>query len=213
MSCSCSCTEDQLHPVQLSPRASLWEAPRERLCGGLLGAVRVQPWLCPAWFHCHTVWERTRQPRTVEWHPANLYRWGRRHSPDPDFSYSACSDMVRCSFSHTAEVMKVKVSLDSSHAGKEMANLVFFSFYSQTKCCYNLCLSLDVVPCGGVLTSRRGTILSPGYPEPYDNNQNCVWKVSVPEGAGIQVKPITQRFLADLCIIGLKAEQAECQVR
>jgi len=34
---------------------------------------------------------------------------------------------------------------------------------------------------------RKGTILSPGYPEPYDNNLNCVWKVSVPEGAGIQV--------------------------
>ena len=46
---------------------------------------------------------------------------------------------------------------------------------------------LSLVPCGGVLALRRGTILSPGYPEPYDNNQNCVWKVSVPEGAGIQV--------------------------
>lgn len=68
------------------------------------------------------------------------------------------------------------------------------------------------VPCGGLLTSRRGTILSPGYPEPYDNNQNCVWKVSVPEGAGIQVAPLT-RFLLDLCIIGLKAEQAGCQCR
>lgn len=44
------------------------------------------------------------------------------------------------------------------------------------------------VPCGGVLIARKGTILSPGYPEPYDNNLNCVWKVSVPEGAGIQVK-------------------------
>ncbi|MEQ2219481.1 CUB and sushi domain-containing protein 3, partial [Xenoophorus captivus] len=46
-------------------------------------------------------------------------------------------------------------------------------------------------PCGGVLTSRRGTILSPGYPEPYDNNQNCVWKVSVPEGAGIQIQVVS----------------------
>lgn len=73
-------------------------------------------------------------------------------------------------------------------------------------------LSLSV-PCGGVLTSRRGTILSPGYPEPYDNNQNCVWKVSVPEGAGIQVVPVTPCFLADLCIIGLKAEWAGCQRR
>uniref|UniRef100_A0A671WNK8 CUB and Sushi multiple domains 3 n=1 Tax=Sparus aurata TaxID=8175 RepID=A0A671WNK8_SPAAU len=52
---------------------------------------------------------------------------------------------------------------------------------------WNDTLPTCIVPCGGALTSRRGTILSPGYPEPYDNNQNCVWKVSVPEGAGIQV--------------------------
>uniref|UniRef100_G3NSP0 CUB and Sushi multiple domains 3a n=1 Tax=Gasterosteus aculeatus aculeatus TaxID=481459 RepID=G3NSP0_GASAC len=44
-----------------------------------------------------------------------------------------------------------------------------------------------VVPCGGVLTHRRGTILSPGYPELYTNYLNCAWKISVPEGAGIQV--------------------------
>ncbi|TSK20132.1 CUB and sushi domain-containing protein 3 [Bagarius yarrelli] len=45
--------------------------------------------------------------------------------------------------------------------------------------------------CTGVLTSRRGTILSPGYPEPYDNHLNCVWKVFVPEGAGIQITVVT----------------------
>lgn len=43
------------------------------------------------------------------------------------------------------------------------------------------------VPCGGNLTERRGTILSPGFPEPYLNSLNCVWKIIVPEGAGIQV--------------------------
>lgn len=44
------------------------------------------------------------------------------------------------------------------------------------------------VPCGGVLTARRGTVLSPGYPDPYDNHLNCVWKIFVPEGTGIQVR-------------------------
>ncbi|XP_050987326.1 CUB and sushi domain-containing protein 3 isoform X1 [Labeo rohita] len=48
-----------------------------------------------------------------------------------------------------------------------------------------------VVPCGGVLTTRRGTILSPGYPDPYDNHLNCVWKVFVPEGTGIQITVVT----------------------
>lgn len=47
---------------------------------------------------------------------------------------------------------------------------------------------LCLVPCGGVSTDRRGTILSPGYPEPYANYLNCAWKISVPEGAGIQVR-------------------------
>ncbi|XP_038827831.1 CUB and sushi domain-containing protein 3-like [Salvelinus namaycush] len=56
---------------------------------------------------------------------------------------------------------------------------------------WNDSLPTCVVPCGGTLTARRGTILSPGYPEPYDNNQNCVWKVSVPEGAGIQVQVVS----------------------
>lgn len=46
---------------------------------------------------------------------------------------------------------------------------------------------LSAVPCGGNLTSRTGTILSPGFPEPYLNSLNCVWKITVPEGSGIQV--------------------------
>ncbi|KAM9805516.1 CUB and sushi domain-containing protein 3-like isoform 3-T3 [Syngnathus typhle] len=48
-----------------------------------------------------------------------------------------------------------------------------------------------VVPCGGVLTGRRGTILSPGYPEPYANYLNCAWRITVPEGAGIQIQVVT----------------------
>lgn len=55
------------------------------------------------------------------------------------------------------------------------------------------------VPCGGILTKRKGTILSPGYPEPYDNNLNCVWKITVPEGAGIQVS-LLAIFLLPSCL-------------
>lgn len=43
------------------------------------------------------------------------------------------------------------------------------------------------VPCSGNLTERRGTILSPGFPEPYPNSLNCLWRIHVSEGAGIQV--------------------------
>ncbi|XP_073446315.1 CUB and sushi domain-containing protein 3 isoform X7 [Dendrobates tinctorius] len=56
---------------------------------------------------------------------------------------------------------------------------------------WNDTLPTCVVPCGGILTKRKGTILSPGYPEPYDNNLNCIWKISVPEGAGIQVQVVS----------------------
>ncbi|OBS75329.1 hypothetical protein A6R68_14126, partial [Neotoma lepida] len=52
---------------------------------------------------------------------------------------------------------------------------------------WNVSAPTCVVPCGGNLTERRGTILSPGFPDPYLNSLNCVWKIMVPEGAGIQV--------------------------
>ncbi|XP_035867009.1 CUB and sushi domain-containing protein 1 [Phyllostomus discolor] len=48
-----------------------------------------------------------------------------------------------------------------------------------------------VVPCSGNFTQRRGTILSPGYPEPYGNSLNCVWRITVTEGSGIQVQVLS----------------------
>uniref|UniRef100_A0A8C9FBF7 CUB and Sushi multiple domains 2 n=1 Tax=Pavo cristatus TaxID=9049 RepID=A0A8C9FBF7_PAVCR len=56
---------------------------------------------------------------------------------------------------------------------------------------WNVSVPTCVVPCGGNLTERKGTILSPGFPEPYLNSLNCVWKISVPEGAGIQIQVIS----------------------
>lgn len=65
-------------------------------------------------------------------------------------------------------------------------------------------MHLFLVPCGGILTKRKGTILSPGYPEPYDNNLNCVWKITVPEGAGIQVRACIVFFLYHLRVASKK---------
>nr|XP_043886771.1 CUB and sushi domain-containing protein 1-like [Solea senegalensis] len=48
-----------------------------------------------------------------------------------------------------------------------------------------------IVPCSGNLTERRGTILSPSYPEPYPNSLNCLWRIHVSEGAGIQIQVMT----------------------
>uniref|UniRef100_A0AAQ4RB48 CUB and Sushi multiple domains 2 n=1 Tax=Gasterosteus aculeatus aculeatus TaxID=481459 RepID=A0AAQ4RB48_GASAC len=52
---------------------------------------------------------------------------------------------------------------------------------------WNSSIPSCIVPCGGNLTQRTGTILSPGFPEPYLNSLNCVWKITVPEGSGVQV--------------------------
>ncbi|XP_070324524.1 CUB and sushi domain-containing protein 2 isoform X1 [Odocoileus virginianus] len=56
---------------------------------------------------------------------------------------------------------------------------------------WNVSAPTCVVPCGGNLTERTGTILSPGFPEPYLNSLNCVWKIMVPEGAGIQIQVVS----------------------
>ncbi|XP_032808661.2 CUB and sushi domain-containing protein 3-like isoform X1 [Petromyzon marinus] len=53
---------------------------------------------------------------------------------------------------------------------------------------WNDSLPTCYAPCGGNLTIYTGTILSPGYPEMYDNNLDCVWRIIVPEGDGIQVQ-------------------------
>uniref|UniRef100_A0A8B9LZ55 CUB and Sushi multiple domains 2 n=1 Tax=Astyanax mexicanus TaxID=7994 RepID=A0A8B9LZ55_ASTMX len=56
---------------------------------------------------------------------------------------------------------------------------------------WNSTIPSCIVPCGGNLTQRTGTILSPGYPEPYLNSLSCVWKITVPEGSGIQIQVIS----------------------
>ncbi|XP_053315605.1 CUB and sushi domain-containing protein 1 [Spea bombifrons] len=48
-----------------------------------------------------------------------------------------------------------------------------------------------LVPCSGNFTERRGTILSPGFPEPYGNSLNCIWKITVTEGSGIQIQVLS----------------------
>ncbi|XP_032416301.1 CUB and sushi domain-containing protein 1 isoform X4 [Xiphophorus hellerii] len=56
---------------------------------------------------------------------------------------------------------------------------------------WNSSTPICIVPCSGNLTERRGTILSPGYPEPYPNSLNCLWRIHVSEGAGIQIQVMT----------------------
>uniref|UniRef100_A0A182RN21 Cubilin n=1 Tax=Anopheles funestus TaxID=62324 RepID=A0A182RN21_ANOFN len=41
--------------------------------------------------------------------------------------------------------------------------------------------------CGGVLTSPRGSIISPNYPLPYGQNALCMWRISTSEGSAIHI--------------------------
>uniref|UniRef100_A0A0P6JSL8 Putative fibrillin n=1 Tax=Aedes aegypti TaxID=7159 RepID=A0A0P6JSL8_AEDAE len=41
--------------------------------------------------------------------------------------------------------------------------------------------------CGGVLTSPRGSIISPNYPESYGNNAQCGWRITVSAGSAIHI--------------------------
>lgn len=41
--------------------------------------------------------------------------------------------------------------------------------------------------CGGLLTSPTGSIISPHYPEPYNRNTECYWKISINAGSIIQI--------------------------
>ncbi|KAG9344371.1 hypothetical protein JZ751_011040, partial [Albula glossodonta] len=43
---------------------------------------------------------------------------------------------------------------------------------------WNDTIPICTVPCSGNLTERRGTILSPGFPEPYGNSLNCIQVMS-----------------------------------
>lgn len=43
------------------------------------------------------------------------------------------------------------------------------------------------IGCGGTLISPKGSIISPFYPEPYSQNSECYWRISVSAGSVIQL--------------------------
>lgn len=65
--------------------------------------------------------------------------------------------------------------------------LKFKSDSSRNYAGFNLEWDATSTGCGGVLTSSRGSITSPNYPEPYGNYAQCVWKIIVSEGSTINL--------------------------
>ena len=45
-----------------------------------------------------------------------------------------------------------------------------------------------VAVCGGELMMESGQLESPNYPEDYQPNKECIWKVTVPVGFQVALK-------------------------
>ena len=64
----------------------------------------------------------------------------------------------------------------------------------QAKKCSILKLSPGIIykffsaVCGGELTMESGQLESPNYPEDYQPNKDCVWRIAVPEGFQVALK-------------------------
>ncbi|KAL9700067.1 hypothetical protein quinque_003508 [Culex quinquefasciatus] len=70
------------------------------------------------------------------------------------------------------------------------SNKLYLKFYSDSSRNYEgFEIEWDgtATGCGGVLTSARGSIISPHYPEPYGNNALCSWRISVSAGSAIHI--------------------------
>ena len=42
--------------------------------------------------------------------------------------------------------------------------------------------------CGGKFTKESGELQSPNHPKDYPNNEECIWFITVPEGAQVSLK-------------------------
>lgn len=73
---------------------------------------------------------------------------------------------------------------------KSFSNQLYIKFYSDSSRNgkgFELEWDGTATGCGGILTSPRGSITSPGYPMAYGNNAQCEWRISVNEGSSIEI--------------------------
>ncbi|XP_077300380.1 cubilin homolog [Arctopsyche grandis] len=71
-----------------------------------------------------------------------------------------------------------------------MTNSMYLHFHSDPSRVaggFHLTWDSTTTGCGGVLTSSKGSILSPNYPQPYGHNMECYWKISTSVGSQIQI--------------------------
>lgn len=64
--------------------------------------------------------------------------------------------------------------------------LYFKSDMSKSGGGFKIIWSTTATGCGGIITAPEGSIISPHYPEPYNRNAECLWKISVSAGSVVQ---------------------------
>ncbi|KAF5282685.1 hypothetical protein FQA39_LY17492 [Lamprigera yunnana] len=70
------------------------------------------------------------------------------------------------------------------------ANQMYLHFHSDSPLVvrgFKITWESAATGCGGVLTSPKGSIISPFYPESYNENTDCFWKISVSAGSTVQI--------------------------
>lgn len=65
--------------------------------------------------------------------------------------------------------------------------LTFKSDQSRNYAGFELEWDATATGCGGILTSHRGSLSSPNYPEAYGENAQCAWRITSNQGSTIQI--------------------------
>lgn len=108
----------------------------------------------------------------------------------------------------------IPVSLQSS------SNFMFVKFHSDTRRTYkgflakwqstNVRVRTDprhTTKCGGQITEPNGTLTSPGYPNNYGSNLDCIWVITAPMGHHIKLE--FKRFDIDKVGLGCRYDYVE----
>ncbi|KAK4871991.1 hypothetical protein RN001_016115 [Aquatica leii] len=72
-----------------------------------------------------------------------------------------------------------------SHANQ--IHLLFHTDMSHEHKGFQIIWDSTATRCGGTLTSPKGSIMSPYYPEPYNEDTDCYWKITVGAGSVVQI--------------------------
>ncbi|XP_054002675.1 cubilin [Hylaeus anthracinus] len=65
--------------------------------------------------------------------------------------------------------------------------LKFVSDASRTYSGFNIEWDSTTVGCGGIMTAAKGDIISPNYPQPYNEQADCTWRITVAAGSLVQL--------------------------